>query len=81
MITELLKAALNNIIGSDYEITEIQLGEEPYRLFIEECETLMDGISIKTINTFHDITIKQHSSNDAIMYSIQEKKFYPTSLA
>ena len=76
MITELLETAINEVMVSKYEITEFQLGGEPYHLLKKEVEKLVPGIKIDIhkINYYKDIPVRQHPSKDAVMYSIQLKK-------
>lgn len=75
MITELLENAINEVMVSNYEITEFQLGEEPYNLLKSEVENTISGIkiNIEKINYYKDIPVRLHPSKDAVLYSIQLK--------
>lgn len=75
MIIELLETAINEVMVSNYEITEFQLGAEPYQILKKEVENLVSGIKIDIdkINYYKDIRVRQHPSKDAVMYSIQLK--------
>lgn len=72
MITELLEAAINEVMVSNFEITGFELGTEPYRILKSEVESILEiKVNINKINYYKDIPVRKHPSKDAIMYSIQ----------
>ena len=78
MITELLDAAIDEVnYNAPFELTEFQLGFETMKIFIDECR---DGMNIPVeaiisgITKYKGIPIKEHSSENAVMYSISLKK-------
>lgn len=76
MITELLDAAMKEAVINRYEITQVQLGKEPMRIFIEECKNAM-GIPVKadiaTVKNYKGISIAPHPTRNAVMYSLNRK--------
>lgn len=77
MITEILEATINEVLlTKKFEISEFQLGQEPYKLLKKETETLITGISfsIYAINHFRGIPVKLHHNDDAIMYCLKVKQ-------
>lgn len=77
MITELLDASLEELLYQQkFEITEFQLGEEPMRLFINECKESM-GIpidaNITSVMKYKGINVKEHPSKNAVLYSLKLK--------
>ena len=76
MITELLETAINEVMMSNFEITEFQLGEHPMQLFIQECKNSIGipvSADINTITKYKGIRIREHPSKDAVMYAIKAK--------
>ena len=75
MITELLDTAINECVVSRYYITEFQLGKEPMQIFVNEAKSMMGsyGADIAKITQYKGIRVREHESNDAVMYSIAVK--------
>jgi hypothetical protein len=77
MITEILLTTINEVaLTNELEITEFQIGKEPYQLLKEEIERKILGarVEIYSINEFMGIPVKLHYNDDAIMYSLNFKK-------
>ena len=77
MITEILATTINEVLlANKFEITEIQLGKEPYTILKEEVESKISGtkVSIYSINEFMGIPVKLHYNDDAIMYALKVRK-------
>lgn len=75
MIHELLDAAISEVTGSKFEIADFRLGKEPMVLFIEEAKSNMGSIvaDIVTITNYKGIVVREHLSDDAVMYSLRLK--------
>jgi hypothetical protein len=74
MITEILATTINEVLLTNkFEITEFQLGQEPYKILKEEVESKITGtkVSIYSINEFMGIPVKLHHNDDAIMYCLK----------
>ena len=79
MITEILEATINEVLQTNkFEISEFQLGKEPYQILKNEVESLMLGVSVNiySINHFRGIPVKTHSNDDAIMYCLKLRSLY-----
>ncbi len=77
MITELLDSAINQVLYSGiFEISEFQLGKDPYNLLKHEVESKLIGasVNIHTVNTFKGIPVSLHSDHYAIIYFIKLKR-------
>lgn len=77
MIQELLECTITELMDSRYEISEFQLGKEPYELLKEELESMVSNfkVDISVVNTYRNIPVKLHPSKDAVMYCLQLKKY------
>jgi hypothetical protein len=74
MITEILESAINEVLFTGrFEISEFQLGKEPYTILKHEFESAVIGawINIYSINHFRGIPVKMHNNDDAIMYCLK----------
>jgi len=74
MITEILEATINEVLLTNkFEISEFQLGKEPYQILKQEVESTISGASINiyAINHFRGIPVKTHPNDDAIMYCLK----------
>ncbi len=74
MITEILEATINEVLlRNKFEISEFQLGKEPYQILKQEVESTISGVSINiyAINNFRGIPVKTHPNDDAIMYCLK----------
>ena len=78
MITEILEATINEVLlTSRFEISEFQLGKEPYTILKQEFERGICGISISiySINKFRGIPVKLHNNSNAIMFSLKLREW------
>jgi hypothetical protein len=76
MITEILETTINEVLLTNkFEITEFQLGKEPYTILKQEIEnkTAWVKVNISSINEFMGIPVKLHHNDDAIMYALKLK--------
>lgn len=79
MITEILEATINEVLLTNkFEISEFQLGKEPYTILKQEFESAVAGASINiySINNFRGIPVKMHNNDDAIMYCLKLRGVY-----
>jgi hypothetical protein len=76
MITELLDAAINETLISNFEITEFQIGSEPMDILISEVKSSI-GIPIEAditnLTNYKGIRVREHVSRDAVMYCLKLK--------
>lgn len=77
MITEILETTINEVLLTNkFEITEFQLGKEPYTILKQEVESKMTGVKVNiySINEFMGIPVKLHHNDDAIMYALKVRR-------
>ncbi|MBX2903100.1 MAG: hypothetical protein KF872_06030 [Chitinophagales bacterium] len=74
MISELLEATITELMDSRFEITEFQLGKTPYEILKLEAEQIADfKVDIAKVNSFKNIPVSLHNSDDAVMYCLKLK--------
>jgi hypothetical protein len=78
MITEILEKTIDEVSQTNkFEISEFQLGKEPYLLLKKEIENIVGGISVNIhkVNSYMGIPVKLYQNNDdAIMYCLKIKR-------